>query len=150
MTTLCAVHPLVPAAQACDRCGTFGCNACLSYSGEQRLCAPCIARAGTGLPSLQGRAMLAKLGLYSMGVLYVLLGLVGLVFETKKDTLGPGTILLGLVGLAFFPALIVTIVWFCRWFHLSVRYANSRGVSIGHTPASSVGSWFIPFVNLAR
>jgi hypothetical protein len=150
MTTLCAIHPDVAAIQACDRCGTFGCNTCLSFAGDQRLCTPCIARAGVGLPSLHGRATWAKIGLLTTGVIHVLLGLINLAFDTKSNEMGVGLMLMGLVGLAFFPALILTIVWFCRWFHLSVRYATSRGVTMSHSPAGSVGSWFIPFINLAR
>lgn len=55
-----------------------------------------------------------------------------------------------LLGFAYFPIFIVTVVMFCRWFHLCVRHAAARGMNLGITPAGAVGSWFIPFVNLVR
>ena len=147
MTTLCAVHPSVVALGPCDRCGTFGCEVCLTLAGEQRLCSPCIARTGAGLPSLEGRALWAKLGLYATGGTHVLGAVIELGVSTKD---GAGALLLGLWALASFPVMITTIVLFCRWFHLSARYAINRGVTLPSTPAGAVGSWFIPFVNLVR
>jgi hypothetical protein len=144
----------VAAVGTCNRCGTFGCSQCLTSTADGDkpaflqqpgwMCADCLARGLTDLPSLEGRARLAKGGLGFMAIAHVALAGLGLVPGEAAQ------LALGFAGGLFFIGFIVTIVWFCRWFHLSVRYASGRGGVIGYTPAAAVGSWFIPFLNLVR
>jgi hypothetical protein len=152
--SMCAKHPAVAAVGTCSRCGTFGCNQCLSSTADGNqptflqqqgwLCADCLARGLTDLPSLEGRAQLAKGGLIFMAIAHIVLAGLGAVPGEAAQ------LALGGAGLLFLIGFVVTIVFFCRWFHLSVRYASGRGGSVGYTPAAAVGSWFIPFLNLVR
>jgi hypothetical protein len=142
----CAKHPERAAAATCDRCGTFACEACLSFpaAGGQRLCASCVALTGSGLPPLAPRAQLARVALLACG---------GLELVEAATSLIPGDIgaaLQGLAGLGYLVSFICSAVVFCRWFHLAVRHATALGAHVGYTPAGAVGSWFIPFVNLVR
>ena len=61
-----------------------------------------------------------------------------------------GLIALG-VGGFFFLAYLATVVLFLIWMHRS--YVNLKSLGTTHTeysPGWSVGSWFVPFVNLVR
>lgn len=62
----------------------------------------------------------------------------------------PQVLALGCSGLLYLIVFIVAVVLFCRWFHLLVRHAQTRGTPLEVTPAGAVGAFFIPFVNLAR
>ncbi len=147
----CVLHPAAAASGACERCGNFGCPRCLSLVGTQRLCTTCAARALGELPPLDTRALLATIGLGATGLLQLGLGLVSAVTpEVADGEFSLGTLVLGLLGLTYFPVFVLTIVFFCRWFHLAFRYARAKGAFDGVTPASAVGTWFIPFVNLKR
>jgi hypothetical protein len=152
--SMCAKHPSLAAVGTCSRCGTFGCTECLTSTADGNppaflqkqgwMCADCLARGLTDLPSLEGRAQLAKGGLIAMGITNVVLAGLGAVPGEAAQ------LATGLAGLLYLVGFVVTIVFFCRWFHLGVRYATGRGGSIGYTPAAAVGSWFIPFLNLVR
>jgi hypothetical protein len=50
-------------------------------------------------------------------------------------------------GILQFALLVVTAVVFLLWFHRAARNLPALGVLEERTPAWSVGSWFVPFVN---
>lgn len=138
---LCAVHPDQPSSGTCERCGTFGCTHCLF----QPICASCLARQASELPSLEGRARPATHALITTGVFNAAIG----VGELLKGT-RPVAVLMWAISILFLPVFVTTIVLFCRWFHLTVRHAHARNLLLGVTPAAAVGSWFIPVLNLVR
>lgn len=153
MTANCALHFDVPSMATCARCGRFCCSSCLR---QDYVCNDCGARLAAELPSLQGRGDLARYGLWATAVCHALM----LAFAAAELATGPTSeagegpisisIFSGLAALAYLVVYIVTIVLVCRWFHLAARHALARGAQLGSTPAGAVGSWFIPFVNLAR
>lgn len=149
--SLCAIHPDVAAAGTCSRCGAFGCETCLSFVASEHLCTNCRARQVSDLPSLDGRANLATaaLGVTLASNVVFFVG-EALTRGSAEGEVSVALMLFGLVALAMVPVFITTVVLFCRWFHLSVRYANLRGIRVGATPAGAVGAWFIPFANLVR
>jgi hypothetical protein len=145
----CPKHPGVPARGACERCGTFGCNDCLTLTTDNKLtCQACLSRGLVDLPSLSGRASLARMALFVTGGLDVAVGVSGLVVTGEEESLL--AVLAGFLAIGYLIALIVGIVLYCRWFHLAVRWGAARSVHVGTSPAGAVGSWFIPFVNLVR
>ena len=147
-TATCPKHANAPVLGTCSRCGAFGCTSCLESSGIGLWqCADCRMRSVSDLPSLGARARLAVMGLYATGALDLFSS--GLDAAVPSEE-GVGAIFSGLLAIGYLAVFILTIVLFCRWFHLSVRYAAARGVQLGVTPAGAVGSWFIPFVNLVR
>lgn len=149
--SLCAIHPDVAAAGTCSRCGAFGCSTCLSFIGTEHLCTTCRARQANDLPSLTGRANFATAALgVTLGSNVVFFTGEALTRGSVEGEVSAGLMLFGLIALAMVPVFITTVVLFCRWFHLSVRYANVRGIRVGATPAGAVGAWFIPFANLVR
>lgn len=149
----CATHPERAATGVCERCGVFGCAECLSLVGLLRLCAACRAREAVGLPSLSGRARLAMpfvWGTAGLGLVVSLLSF-GVPPEGSEDPGDlPHVLALGCSGILYLVVFIAGVVLFCRWFHLLVRHATARGTALDVTPASAVGSFFIPFVNLVR
>ncbi len=143
--SMCFWHPARPAVQACERCGTFGCTACLTYVGDAarvRLCPPCLARRSADLPSLDGRARLSKWALAAVCGFDLL--------STLDDAVGGDYGLGAMVALGYLAAFITSVVLFCRWFHLAVQHVRARGVALSVTPGAAVGSWFIPFRNLVK
>jgi hypothetical protein len=151
--SLCATHPDRAATGVCERCGVFGCGECLALVGELRLCAACRAREAVGLPSLTGRARLAMPFVWATAGLGLVVSLLsfGVPAEGSADAGDlPHVLALGCAGILYLLVFIVGVVLFCRWFHLLVRHAKARGTPLDTTPASAVGSFFIPFVNLVR
>jgi hypothetical protein len=60
-------------------------------------------------------------------------------------------ILAGLVALATFLVFIATVIAFLMWLYRSANNLYAFGYwksQIGHSPGWSVGSFFVPFVNL--
>jgi hypothetical protein len=151
-TATCAAHPDREAAGACERCGTFACSACLSLVGLERLCPACRARLGDALPSLTGRGRLAMPFVWATGVLGVLvsLGTLAVPQSASEEDVGGVALATGCLALVYLGVFVVSIVLFCRWFHLLVRHAKARGQPLDVSPAAAVGSFFIPFVNLVR
>ena len=144
--TVCAVHAPRPAVGACARCGTFGCEQCLPPQSVERVCAACLQRQVAHLPPLESRALLARIALWAAGAAGLMLAGAS---ELPLSDSGPlVALLVGLVGLGYLTLLVGTIVVFCLWFHLAVRYGLALGLMAGDTPGFAVGSWFIPFVNL--
>ena len=139
----CFWHPETPAVQACDRCGTFGCTACLTWVDASRiwLCVNCITRQATGLPSLRGLATPTIWGLAACS---------GLDLLNLADHLISGTEASGVFNLGRGLAFIATAPLFCAWFHLAVRYVRALGVPLSVTPAGAVGSWLLPIRNLVK
>ena len=151
MTATCAVHFDLPSIATCTRCGRFCCATCLR--GDY-LCNECGARAFGELPALSGRGNLARYALWATAACHGLMVVFAfgqlVTGDTAEDSDGLFTIFSGLAALAYVPTYITTIVLVCRWFHLAVRHALARGGQLGVTPGGAVGTWFIPFVNLAK
>lgn len=146
----CAKHAELAAIGVCERCGIFGCGACLSLVGVLRLCAPCRVREASGLPSLAGRGRLAMPFVWGTSALGLGVSLLSFGLAADDESATPRVLALGCFGLLYLVVFIVAVVLFCRWFHLLVRHAKARGTPLDVTPAGAVGSFFIPFLNLVR
>lgn len=147
---MCAVHPNAPSVVTCRRCGRFCCTNCLP---QFETCPECVARTTTSVPPIEGRANVAMGALIASIGMHVLMALVAVAQLATGNTGEEGVLAIvgGLVALLYLVVFITTIVVVCMWFHLATRHALARGASMEvQTPAAAVGSWFIPFVNLAR
>jgi hypothetical protein len=87
---------------------------------------------------------------WATGVLGALVSLGSFAVPQTEDDAGFTALGVGCLAMIYLAIFIVSIVLFCRWFHLLVRHARAQGRPIDVTPASAVGSFFIPFVNLYR
>ena len=95
----CPKHPGVPARGACERCGTFGCNDCLTHTTDNKLtCQACLSRGLVDLPSLSGRASLARMALFVTGGLDVAVGVSGLVVTGEEGAVHTGPFAHNLAG----------------------------------------------------
>jgi hypothetical protein len=149
--SMCARHPTVRSVTTCKRCGRFACAQCLPNLDE--LCTDCVARVSADLPPLENRALLAALGVGATSAFHGLMALLGGAMVATNDTSEDSALAManGLASLGYLVTFITSVVLVCMWFHRAVRHALARGASLEvATPAAGVGSWFIPFVNLAR
>ncbi len=150
LSSMCAVHPNAPSVVTCRRCGRFCCTNCLP---QFETCPECAARATVSVPPIEGRAMVATVALIASVGMHVLMAAVAGAQLATGDVGEEGVLAIvgGLVALLYLVVFITTIVLVCMWFHLATRHALARGAAMEvQTPAAAVGSWFIPFINLAR
>ncbi|MDP3156580.1 MAG: DUF4328 domain-containing protein [Archangium sp.] len=150
LSSMCAVHPNAPSVVTCRRCGRFCCTNCLP---QFETCPECVARATISVPPIEGRATVAMVALIASVGMHALMAAVACAQLATGDVGEEGVLAIvgGLVALLYLVVFITTIVLVCMWFHLATRHALARGASMEvETPAAAVGSWFIPFVNLAR
>lgn len=151
MTATCALHFDAPSIATCARCGRFCCSTCLRAGST---CDDCAARLRAELPALEGRAGLARYGLWATaachGLMIVFAAAQLATGDVKEDSEGLFATLSALAAVLYLPVYVTTIVLVCRWFHLATRHALARGGQLGVTPGGAVGSWFIPFVNLVK
>lgn len=114
-------------------------------------CTECVARALTELPPLEPRTRFARYALLVMAVAHAAqAGIEGVQLVVSTSLRDLFEVMSALLLLAYIPLYIATIVLVCRWFHLAARHALARQAPLDSTPGGAVGSWFIPFVNLAR
>lgn len=149
--SMCATHPTVRSVTTCKRCGRFACAQCLPNYDE--LCTDCLARVSAEVPPLENRALLAAIGVGATSAFHGLMALLGGAMVATNDTSEDSALAManGLASLGYLVTFITSVVLVCMWFHRAIRHAQARGASLEvATPAAGVGSWFIPFVNLAR
>lgn len=150
LASMCAVHPNAPSVVTCRRCGRFCCTNCLP---QFETCPECVQRAAIAVPPLEGRAMMASLGLWACAGVHGVMAAIaaGQIATGQTGEEGALVIISGLAAILYLFVFITTVVLVCMWFHRATRHALARGASLEvHTPAGAVGSWFIPFVNLVR
>lgn len=150
LSSMCAEHPNAPSVVTCQRCGRFCCTNCLP---QFETCPQCVARATVSVPPIEGRATVATVALIASVGMHVLMAAIAGAQLVTGNVGEDGVLAIvgGLVALLYLVVFITTIVLVCMWFHLAARHALARGASMEvQTPAAAVGSWFIPFVNLAR
>jgi hypothetical protein len=87
---------------------------------------------------------------WATGVLGALVSLGAFAVPQTEEDVGFVGLGVGCLAIVYLALFVVSIVLFCRWFHLLVRHARAQGRPLDVTPASAVGSFFIPFVNLYR
>ncbi|MFT3710995.1 MAG: DUF4328 domain-containing protein [Archangium sp.] len=150
--SMCAVHADRRSVTTCKRCGRFACAACLPNLDE--LCVECHRRVTMELPPLEGRALAAQVALYAIAGLHAVMGLVNVVQVATDDLAedSPLAVVYGLTAILYLLVYLATIIVVSMWFHRAAKHALALGAQLEHasTPGGAVGSWFIPFVNLAR
>jgi hypothetical protein len=143
----CFRHAAQRAEITCSRCGTFCCSACFEVVGDLRYCAVCFERQIIALPSLFPRRFWARLGLRAIALAYASELLLTFAIMRAGPRWSSSETRLVVENALFLLLFIAAIVAFCRWFHLAVVTAASRGRELG-SPAFCVGAWFIPGMNL--
>lgn len=82
----CAIHPDVPAAQTCERCGAFACASCLEVTDtepQQTLCANCY-RNYFGEKASQRAVLALVLSVVGISMFCLFLGIPGWVLAEQE------------------------------------------------------------------